>query len=118
MIKPITLLIILTIFLASCANQQVTGDVVKNVASDAKEIKVKAFRFCFEPDTITINRDEKVRFVIDNLDTPHGMRFPDFGVAGTDNVEFVANKTGSFPWYCYIPCGPGHKAMNGTLVVI
>ncbi len=109
-------LVVILLLIVGCSKENITGNAVEDLS--AKEIKVRAFQFGYDPMTITVNKGERVKIVIDNLDTPHGMRIPDFGVKGTDGVEFVANKTGSFPWYCNVPCGPGHRAMNGTLVVI
>jgi len=82
-----------------------------------KEFTVKAFRFGYEPDAITVNKGDLVKLVIDNTDTLHGIRIPDLGVSGNDVIEFTANKTGEFTWYCAVMCGSGHRAMNGTLTV-
>lgn len=84
---------------------------------NVREIKVDAKRFEFTPSTITIKKGEKVRFIINNIDTTHGMKFPDFGVAGNDVVELSVDKSGTYKWYCNSYCGEGHNAMSGTLVV-
>lgn len=37
---------------------------------------------------------------------------------GEENaVEFVADKSGTFPFYCNVFCGGGHKEMQGKLIV-
>ena len=82
---------------------------------NVKEFTIKAFRFGYEPDAITVNKGDVVRLVIDNTDALHGIRIPEFGVSGDDVIEFTANKTGEFTWYCTNMCGSGHRAMNGTL---
>ena len=95
---------------------QPTGD--SNTALDnVREIKVRAFRFDYEPNIITIKKGEKVRFIINNSDTLHGMKFPDLSVSGDDAVELSVDKSGTYKWYCNNFCGEGHKAMSGTLVV-
>ena len=85
-------LVVILLLIVGCSKENITGNAVEDLS--AKEIKVRAFQFGYDPMTITVNKGN-VKIVIDNLDTPHGMRIR-FGVKGTDGVEFVANKTGSF----------------------
>ena len=95
-----------------------TGDAIKTDASNAiKEINVKAFKFGYTPEEITVNKGEKIRIKIDNVDVPHGIRIPDLGVEGENMVEFTADKEGEYTWYCLIPCGKGHMTMQGKLIV-
>jgi len=112
-----TLLFLTTLLIAGCSGQKITGESVKEPTDAIREIKIDAFSFGYNPDTITVSKGEKVKISINNLDVLHGMRIPDYGIKGIEGLEFIANKTGSFPWYCEIPCGPGHTTMNGTLVV-
>ena len=32
-------------------------------------------------------------------------------------TEFIADKAGTFTFYCSIPCGRGHGSMHGKLIV-
>jgi cytochrome c oxidase subunit 2 len=32
-------------------------------------------------------------------------------------VTFVADKAGTFKFFCNVPCGEGHREMTGQLVV-
>lgn len=95
--------------------KQFTGKAV--VQSGAKEFTVKAFRFGYTPDTITVNKRDKVKIAIDNTDALHGMRIPDLGIKGNDALEFTADKAGEFTWYCANMCGQGHMDMKGKLIV-
>lgn len=93
-----------------------TGDAVSEDSS-VKEFDVKAFRFGYSPDTITVNKGDKVRINIENTDTLHGIRIPDLGVSGNEVLEFTAGNTGEFTWYCNVMCGPGHMSMKGRVIV-
>ena len=92
-----------------------TGKVVAE--SDAKEFTVKAFRFGYTPDTIIVDKGDKVKIIIDNTDTLHGIRIPELNLKGNDLIEFTAEKTGEFEWYCANMCGKEHIEMNGKLIV-
>mgnify|MGYP001605693911 CR=1 FL=1 len=92
-----------------------TGNAIKE--SEIKEFTVKAFRFGYTPDTITVNKGDKVKITIDNTDTLHGIRIPDLNIKGNDVIEFTAEKTGEFDWYCANMCGKEHMQMKGKLIV-
>ena len=91
-----------------------TGNAVKN---DLKEFSVEASRFKYSPDIITVNKGDKVKINVNNLDTMHGIRIPDIQVSGDELIEFTADKSGEFIWYCNVFCGDEHKAMKGKLIV-
>lgn len=82
-----------------------------------KEINIQAFRFGYDSDTVTVNNGDIVRLKITNVDTRHGIRIPALNLQGEALIEFTANTTGEFDWYCLIPCGTGHMQMKGKLVV-
>ena len=85
--------------------------------SGIREFEVKAFRFGYSPDTITVNKGDKVRIKIDNTDTMHGIRIPSLGISGNDVVELSADAEGEFEWLCNVMCGSGHREMKGKLIV-
>ena len=35
-----------------------------------------------------------MKLIINNADTPHGIRIPELGVSGVESLEFVADKIG------------------------
>lgn len=103
-----------------------TGNVVKDTITqtgELKEFNVKAFQWGYEPDTITVNKGDKVRIIAESLDTPHGFAIDEYGVnlyldgLRSKTAEFVADKTGTFTFYCNVPCGSGHENMQGKLIV-
>lgn len=87
------------------------------VVEEGKTFKVKAFRFGYSPDIIEVSRGDKVIIEIENTDTLHGMRIPDLGLRDDERIEFTANRTGEFQWYCANMCGENHKQMGGKLII-
>lgn len=106
----------LILLLSGCSAQSITGKAVER-ADDTKEISIEAFQFGYTPDVINIKKGEKVRISIDNTDVMHGIRIPDLGVRGNETIEFSADKTGEFIWYCNVFCGEGHMSMKGKIIV-
>lgn len=86
-------------------------------SEDARVININAQMFSYSPDTITVKKGEKIRIVVNSVDTTHGIAIPDFGVSGVGSVEFTADKAGTFQFKCPTYCGSGHKEMTGTLIV-
>ncbi len=82
-----------------------------------------ARQFEFEPNIIRVKKGDLVRIEITSEDVVHGFALPAFGInvpvrpEQTTVVEFVADKTGNFEFYCSIYCGAGHAQMRGTLIV-
>ncbi len=77
----------------------------------------------FSPSEITVNKGDSVRIKITNIRGTHDFKIDEFGVY-TDTplnqemtVEFVADKAGSFEYYC---TKPGHRQNGqwGTLNVL
>lgn len=85
--------------------------------SGVDEFTVKAFRFGYQPDTLTVKKGDLVKITIDNVDGMHGINLFAFGVQDMDYIEFKADKAGTFMWYCSNFCGQGHSSMRGTLIV-
>ncbi len=95
---------------------QLTGNV--------KEFTIKAFQFGYDPSIIRVNLGDKVKITAFSEDVSHGLNIPDFGVnmflsddSTPQTVEFIANKKGTFTFYCSVFCGSGHSSMKGELIV-
>jgi cytochrome c oxidase subunit 2 len=97
-------------------NGKTTGQVTAD-ADPKVEFTMNAFRFGYSPDVINVKQGEIVKISINNTDTPHGIRIPDLGLSGTDTLEFTAEQKGEYIWYCFIPCGSGHKEMQGKIII-
>lgn len=93
-----------------------TGNTITE-SRNVKEFTLNATRFQYAPDTITVNKGDKVKININNIDTKHGIRIPDLGIKANDVLEFTADKQGEFVWYCTNMCGEGHRDMQGKLIV-
>ncbi len=90
---------------------------------DVKEFTMTAKQWEFSPSTITVNKGDKVRLLVTSVDVAHGIGLSDFGVSSFINpgkqtvIEFVADKQGTFSFFCNVACGVGHGNMRGTLIV-
>jgi len=91
--------------------------------SSVKEFNLTARQWEFIPSTITVQKGESVRLNIQSIDVTHGFAITAFGVSetltpgNTVTVEFVADKAGTFSFFCTVFCGLGHSGMRGTLIV-
>ena len=109
-------LVILT-YLKPEKKTEEASEISQTQIEKVKEITVSASRFEYNPSVITAKKGERIKLIINNVDTLHGIRIPELGVSDNDSVEFVAEKTGEFIWYCNNFCGQGHRQMQGTLIV-
>ncbi len=112
-ILAIAAILALTLLLA----RNFTGEAVSQENNADVEIKVNALRFGYSPDIINVKQGEVVKISINNTDTPHGIRIPDLEISGENSIEFIAETPGEYTWYCYIPCGDGHKEMQGKIII-
>ncbi len=88
-----------------------------------KEFTVTGANFSFSPNTISVKKGDTVKITFKNAEGYHDLRLDDFGVftkmivAGAeDTIQFVANRVGSFEYYCSVG---SHRqmGMKGTLTV-
>ena len=104
------------------ADDSSSGEVAK--AGGTKTFSISAKRFNFTPGEITVNRGDKVVIKLASTDAEHGIKIDQFGInkavkAGeTAEIQFVADKSGTFEFRCPVPCGEGHSEMKGKLIVI
>ena len=118
-------LVLGAVLVSGCIGQggtQPTPDRIEPTG-EIKEFEVTANQWEFTPSTITVNKGDTVKLKITSVDVTHGFTLPDFGInevlgPGKDvHVEFVADKTGTFSFWCSVPCGSGHSGMRGQLIV-
>lgn len=88
-----------------------------------KEFTVSGKNFSFEPSTIKVQKGDKVKIIFKNSQGFHDWVIDEYGVAtkqtqapAEEVLEFVADKAGSFEYYCSVG---SHRAMGmkGTLIV-
>ena len=92
-------------------------------ASDAVEIKITAKKYEFSPDTVRVKQGDHVTLVITALDREHGIKISAFQInqklpkGEAVTVDFIADRSGTFPFQCSDFCGLGHGKMKGELIV-
>ena len=92
-------------------------------APSVKEFDITAKQFEFIPSAIVVNKGDKLKLSINSADVTHGFSIPEYGINENINpgkttiVEFTADKTGEFTFFCSVYCGTGHKSMKGKLIV-
>ncbi len=88
------------------------------------EVRAKENRWIWEPADIRVKAGDLVKLKIFNEDNyDHGFAIEAFGInkrlfpRRQTDIEFIASRTGSFQYYCSVPCGEGHYEQIGTLFV-
>ncbi|HLG24892.1 MAG TPA: cupredoxin domain-containing protein [Candidatus Nanoarchaeia archaeon] len=90
---------------------------------EVKEFKIISKQFSFEPETIEVNKGDKVRLIVTSTDVPHGIGISEYGinerldVGKPVTIEFTADKEGTFTSFCSVFCGSGHSKMKGKIIV-
>jgi nitrosocyanin len=87
-----------------------------------KELTVvsKKLEWRFEPESITVDQGDRIKVKVINEDNfDHGFAIDAFGISqrlpanGTIDVEFVATKSGEFPFYCSVSCSGSDNSSFG-----
>ena len=119
--KIIIFLFLGMLFAGACSNQDKNN--AANGNGEVKEFKMTAKGFAFSPETIEVNKGDKVKLVVTSMDIPHGISIPEYGINERLNpgvpvtIEFAADKEGSFTAFCSVFCGSGHGSMKGKIIV-
>ena len=99
-----------------------TGSVTVT-APAIKEFTVTGSNFSFAPNAISVNKGDTVKITFKNANGTHDFKIDEFNVATAriqggqqETVTFVADKSGSFQYYCSVGT---HRQMGmfGTLTV-
>ncbi len=105
------------VFVAGCAQS------VAESVSEVKEIRVQGGNFWLEPDSITVNKGDRVKIIFENVGTiVHNLDIDGYGsteiisAGSAATIEFVADKAGTVDMWCAVE---GHRAagMEGSFVV-
>jgi nitrite reductase (NO-forming) len=93
-------------------------------SSDIVEITVENAGLSFVTDSITVRRGQTVRLTFVNTGGTHDWVLDEFDAATSvirsgqsETIEFVADRAGTFEYYCSVP---GHRraGMFGEFVVV
>ncbi len=92
-------------------------------APGVKEFTIQSDHFSFAPNSMQVKKGDRVKITFSNPAGTHDFKIDEFTVATAKlsagqnaTVEFVADKAGSFEYYCSVG---NHRAMGmwGTLLV-
>lgn len=96
---------------------------IGTVTGEDVEIDVTSFQWGFEPQFIEVNKGDHVTLKLSTDDVPHGIAIDEYQInepimteEGSE-VDFLADKEGTYRFYCSIPCGEGHSEQGGYLIV-
>ena len=86
-------------------------------------VAVSVESFKFSPATLSLKKGEKVSVRLTGVSGNHGFAVPELGIntaiseGKTVDVSIPTEKTGTFTFFCSIPCGSGHRDMKGTITI-
>ena len=107
--------------LISCENpQELSGELI----GKQRTIEIRARRYEYIPNTITVNKGETVIIKMISEDVTHGFYLDGYGKEmsvppGEIRIlGFLADKTGRFTFRCSVTCGEFHPYMVGYLKVL
>lgn len=90
---------------------------------NVKEFTVEGTNFAFSPTEITVNKGDTVKITFKDNDGMHNLVIDGYKLStniisggSQDTVQFVADKAGSFEYYCSV-ANHRDQGMSGTLVV-
>lgn len=92
-------------------------------SANVVELTVNGDNFKFAPNTLSVKKGQTVKLTFNNTGGFHDLKIDEFNIAthqikdgASETIEFVADKTGSFAYYCSVG---KHRAMGmvGTLTV-
>ena len=121
----VAFLMIMTVAISGCGSSDGKTSVGKNLTGNGqvKEFSITAKTFEFIPNEIIVNKGDHVILHIKSIDVMHGFAIAAYGINEQLNpgeevkVEFMADKSGEFSFFCSVPCGSGHTGMQGKLIV-
>ncbi|KFM19712.1 Nitrous-oxide reductase protein [Marine Group I thaumarchaeote SCGC AAA799-P11] len=93
------------------------------ISGETKSFDIVSFQWGFEPQFIEVNKGDHVTLNLKTDDVPHGIAIEEYQInepimiEKDGKLEFVADKPGTFEFYCSIPCGAGHAEQGGFLIV-
>ena len=112
----IILFVVMAVLLIVNYKNGINANVV-NEGSYDREITIDAKMFEFNPNVIKVKEGERIKLIINSLDVEHSISIPELRIDIHDEGVFVADKKGTFDFYCHTYCGNGHDAMKGILIV-
>ena len=112
-----------TVNLLSRTNVQGESTATAVPAGPVKEFMVNGTNFAFDPKIITVKKGDTIKITFKDTDGAHNLVINGYNVStnvigegSQDTIQFVADKAGTFEYYCSVG---GHReaGMVGTLTV-
>ena len=88
------------------------------------EFAVSARRYAFDPPRLEVHSGDLVKVTLRSRDIPHSFVIDAYRIArrvdagGTVTFEFLADRAGTFTFYCNLTMEDGCRDMKGELVVL
>lgn len=116
--RKFILMLVFSIFLLGCTQVQ------QNTPPEGptKEFTITANQYTFDPNQITVNKNDRVQLHLVSMDEEYDFSLDEFGVnirfqPGTNaNMEFIADSEGTFIFRCSLLCR-NHPSMEGKVIV-
>ncbi len=107
------------------ADKCVKGDFKADPNKDVIEIFMDVYQWRFSYCSISVYEGQEVVIRLKSNDVPHGFAMDGYPEIADRHispnaetvVKFIANKTGTFTYYCTVFCGEGHALHMGQMVV-
>jgi cytochrome c oxidase subunit II len=118
------LLVVSSLFAALAGFAVARTNFASNTAHDPQTITIRASRFAFEPNEITVKKGSPVKVIIQSEDVSHGLVIDDLGIRAevkkgqSATIGFTPEATGTFDGKCAHFCGSGHGTMTLTIHVV
>jgi heme/copper-type cytochrome/quinol oxidase subunit 2 len=93
-------------------------------APNRREFTVRARDYRFSPSRIEVTQDDLVKVTVQSEDVAYSLTIDAYRVSrripagGSTTLEFLADRTGTFPFYSNLTSDPRHGQMRGELVVV
>jgi len=106
-----------------CPESESDASMEENDVKQVKEFTVTGENYVLSPSTIRVKKGDRVKITFENSEGFHDFNIDEFDVATErisegqeETVEFVADKTGTFAYYCSVG---NHRdsGMEGRLIV-
>lgn len=107
----------------SATSSTSTGTKATSTSESVKSFTVEGKNYSFSPATMTVKKGDRVRIIFNNTGGLHDWVLDEFNAktkqlaaGASETIEFVADKAGTFEYYCSVG---QHRAMGmkGTLTV-
>lgn len=108
-------------------------------APQERYVNITAHKYAFDPAVLRVNKGDRIHITLLSTDVTHGFYLEGYDVdaqippeeftflvrkpskskeyEATDEISFVANRTGKFRYRCSNTCGYMHPFMQGEMIV-